>query len=69
MIGTEDQQRQLAVKRLEIRDIVGDKIMREITLKQVYFAGSAAFAEMRGGGTALSVYCAPPGDRQSPSCD
>jgi len=33
MIGTEDQQRQLAVKRLEIREIMGDKIMREITLK------------------------------------
>jgi hypothetical protein len=33
LIGTEDQQRQLAVKRLEIRDIMGDKTMREITLK------------------------------------
>ncbi len=33
MVGTEDQQRQLAVKRLEIRDILGDKTMREITLK------------------------------------
>jgi|SRR5205807_1544853 len=33
MVGTEDQQRQLAVKRLEIRDIMGDKTMREITLK------------------------------------
>ena len=33
MIGGEDQQRQLAVKRLEIRDIMGDKTMREITLK------------------------------------
>ena len=32
-IGTEDQQRQLAVKRLEIREIMGDKTMREITLK------------------------------------
>jgi hypothetical protein len=30
MLGTEDQQRQLAVKRLEIRDILGDKTMREI---------------------------------------
>ena len=33
MIGSEDQQRQLAVKRLEIREIMGDKLMREITLK------------------------------------
>ena len=33
MVGTDDQQRQLAVKRLEIRDIMGDKTMREITLK------------------------------------
>jgi hypothetical protein len=33
MIGSEDQQRQLAVKRLEIREIMGDKTMREITLK------------------------------------
>ena len=33
MVGTEDQQRQLAVKRLEIRDIMGGKLMREITLK------------------------------------
>ena len=33
MIGTDDQQRQLAVKRLEIREIMGDKTMREITLK------------------------------------
>jgi len=32
-IGTEDQQRQLAVKRLEIREIMGGKTMREITLK------------------------------------
>src|SRR5437588_1024928 len=32
-IGTEDQQRQLVVKRLEIREIRGDKLMREITLK------------------------------------
>src|SRR6266480_1476984 len=30
MVGTEDQQRQLAVKRLEIREIMGDKTMREI---------------------------------------
>jgi hypothetical protein len=33
MIGNDDQQRQLAVKRLEIREIMGDKTMREITLK------------------------------------
>ena len=33
IIGTEDQQRQMAVKRVEIRDITGDKLMREITLK------------------------------------
>jgi hypothetical protein len=33
LLGTDDQQRQLAVKRLEIRDIMGGKTMREITLK------------------------------------
>ena len=33
IIGNEDQQRQLAVKRLEIREIMGGKTMREITLK------------------------------------
>jgi hypothetical protein len=33
LVGTDDQQRQLAVKRLEIRDIMGGKTMREITLK------------------------------------
>jgi hypothetical protein len=33
MVGTDDQQRQMAVKRLEIREIMGDKLMREITLK------------------------------------
>jgi hypothetical protein len=33
MVGNEDQQRQMAVKRLEIREIVGGKLMREITLK------------------------------------
>ena len=33
ILGTEDQQRQVAVKRVEIRDIMGDKLMREITLK------------------------------------
>ena len=33
IIGNEDQQRQIAVKRVEIRDIMGEKLMREITLK------------------------------------
>jgi hypothetical protein len=33
ILGNEDQQRQIAVKRVEIRDIMGDKLMREITLK------------------------------------
>ena len=33
IIGNEDQQRQLAVKRIEIREIMGGKTMREITLK------------------------------------
>ena len=33
MIGNDDQQRQMAVKRLEIREIMGDKTMREVTLK------------------------------------
>jgi hypothetical protein len=33
LIGNDDQQRQMAVKRLEIREIMGGKIMREITLK------------------------------------
>ena len=31
--GSVDQQRATAVKRLEIREIMGDKLMREITLK------------------------------------
>jgi hypothetical protein len=31
--GTIDQQRATAVKRMEIREIMGDKTMREITLK------------------------------------
>jgi hypothetical protein len=31
--GSVDQQRATAVKRLEIREIFGDKLMREITLK------------------------------------
>jgi hypothetical protein len=33
LIGSEDQQRQSAMKRAEIREIVGSKLMREITLK------------------------------------
>jgi hypothetical protein len=33
ILGTEDQQRQMAVKRVEIREIMGEKLMREITLK------------------------------------
>ncbi len=31
--GSLDQQRSTAVKRMEIREIMGDKLMREITLK------------------------------------
>ena len=33
MIGSEDQRRQMAVKRADIREIMGNKLMREITLK------------------------------------
>lgn len=33
LIGSEDQQRQGSVKRMEIRDILGTKTMREVTLK------------------------------------
>src|SRR6266446_4890677 len=33
MIGNDDQQRQLAVKRLEIHETMGDETMREITLR------------------------------------
>ena len=33
LIGNDDQQRQSAMKRAEIREIVGSKLMREITLK------------------------------------
>jgi hypothetical protein len=33
LIGGEDVQRQGAVKRMEMREIIGDKLMREITLK------------------------------------
>ena len=33
IIGGEDQQREAAVKRAEIREIFGSKLMREITLK------------------------------------
>ena len=31
--GSVDQQRSTAVKRMEIREIIGDKLMREVTLK------------------------------------
>jgi len=33
LIGDENAQRQGAIKRMEIREIMGDKLMREITLK------------------------------------
>ena len=33
IVGTTDQQQAMAVKRLDIREIMGSKIMREITLK------------------------------------
>ena len=33
IVGGEDQQRQLAMKRAEVREIMGSKLMREITLK------------------------------------
>jgi hypothetical protein len=33
VVGTTDQQQAMAVKRLDIREIVGTKLMREITLK------------------------------------
>jgi len=33
LIGSEDVRRQGAVKRMEIREIMGNKLMREITLK------------------------------------
>ena len=33
IIGSEEVQRQGAVKRMEIREIMGNKLMREITLK------------------------------------
>jgi hypothetical protein len=32
-LGSEDVQRQGAIKRMEIREIMGSKLMREITLK------------------------------------
>ena len=34
IVGTTDQQQAMAAKRLDIREIMGVKIMREITLKQ-----------------------------------
>ena len=33
VVGTTDQQQAMAVKRLDIREIMGSKLMREITLK------------------------------------
>ena len=33
IVGGDDQQRQLSMKRAEIREIMGSKLMREITLK------------------------------------
>jgi len=33
IMGSEDAQRQLAVKRLDVREILGNKTMREVTLK------------------------------------
>ena len=33
VLGSEDERRQAAVKRTEIREILGSKVMREITLK------------------------------------
>jgi len=33
LVGSEDVQRQGAMKRMEIRDILGSKLMREVTLK------------------------------------
>ena len=33
LVGSEDVQRQGAIKRMEIRDILGGKLMREVTLK------------------------------------
>ena len=33
ILGSEDAQRQGAIKRMEIREIMGNKLMREVTLK------------------------------------
>ena len=33
ILGNEDAQRQGAIKRMEIREIMGNKLMREVTLK------------------------------------
>ncbi len=33
LIGNEDKQRQIQIKRIEVREILGSKMMREITLK------------------------------------
>jgi len=33
VLGSEEMQRQGAIKRTEIREVMGDKLMREVTLK------------------------------------
>ena len=33
VMGNDDAQRQLAVKRLDVREFLGTKTMREVTLK------------------------------------
>ena len=33
ILGSEDAQRQGAIKRMEVREIMGNKLMREVTLK------------------------------------
>ena len=36
LIGGEDAQREGAVKRMEIREVIGDKLIREITLNNLF---------------------------------
>jgi len=50
MVGTEDQQRQLAVKRLEIRDIMGDHARDHAEI--IPSRDGAAFLETQEGGPA-----------------
>jgi len=33
ILGSEEMQRQDTIKRMEVREIMGDKLMREVTLK------------------------------------